>query len=119
MDRSVWLCAAISTDTTCPAHRGGYILSLGVKGEVLIFLQTRETIGDRQVVSFIQFFLHECGEVTLGHLHIKLPENVNVPIVIVNENDRMPLPLADVPIPQNVKNFKSIRIRLVFTIKFI
>jgi hypothetical protein len=89
------------------------------KGEILIFLQTRKTLGDRAFVTYVQFFLHKWGEVTLGHLHIKLPENGDVPIVIVNENDRMPLPLADMPIPQNVKKFKSIRIRFVFTTKVI
>jgi hypothetical protein len=28
-------------------------------------------IGDRQFVSFVQFFLHKCGEITLDNLWIK------------------------------------------------
>jgi hypothetical protein len=81
-----------------------------------IFLKTRkrdsqgrkcqQSIGDRQFVSFIQFFLHKYGEVTLGHLHIPSYRNENDSIVIVNEEGQE-LPLAVVPIPENVKKFNS------------
>jgi hypothetical protein len=77
-----------------------------------------QSIGDRQFVSFVQFFLHKCGEITLGQLHIRLSEDGNGPMVIVNKEGRE-LPLADVSMPQNVKNFESIRIRFVFTINFV
>jgi hypothetical protein len=79
-----------------------------------IFLQTRKTIGDRQFVSFVQFYLHKCGEITFGRMHIG---NWDGPTMIVNEENRV-LPLAVVPISKNVKNFKSIVIRFVFAIKF-
>jgi hypothetical protein len=78
--------------------------------------QQKETIGDRQFVSFVQFFLHKCGEITLGELRIRSSENWPGPRVVNKENQRMPL--ADVPIPQNIKNFKSIRLWFVFKIKF-
>jgi hypothetical protein len=74
----------------------------------------RQTIRDRAFVSFVQFFLHKCGEVTFGKLHIMTSANGNRPIII-NTNKkyrRMPLTLADVPIPENVKNFEIILIRL-------
>jgi hypothetical protein len=77
--------------------------------------QHQQFIGDRQFVSFVQFFLHKCGDVTLGQLHIY----DNEPIVSANGEYRNPLPLADVPIPENVKNFESIYIWFVFTIKFV
>jgi hypothetical protein len=78
----------------------------------ILFFKKRKTIGDRQFVSFVQFFLHKLGEVTLEQLRIRLSENGNGPIVIVNREDRE-LPLADVPIPKNIKNFESIIIRFV------
>jgi hypothetical protein len=61
--------------------------------------------------------VHKCGQVSLGQLHITSSRNGNVPIVFANEEDRE-LPLAEVPIPENVKNFESIRLRFVFAIKF-
>jgi hypothetical protein len=78
----------------------------------------RLTIEDRQFVSFVQFFLHKCGEITFGRLHIRSSRNRNEQIVIVNEEDRE-LPLAVVPISENVKNFESIRLRFVFTLNFV
>jgi hypothetical protein len=80
----------------------------------------RQTIGDQQFVSFVQFFLHKCGEVTLGRLHIRGDEPIEPIVVIGNQEDRMYPPLAVVPIPENVKDFRSILIRYiyVFTIKF-
>jgi hypothetical protein len=70
----------------------------------------QQTIWDRQFVSFVQFFLHKCGEITFGPLYIYSSENGNGPIVIANGKHEE-LPMADVPIPENVKNFKIIRIK--------
>jgi hypothetical protein len=81
-------------------------------------------IGNWHFASKSQFYLHECGQITLAYLTIG-PASVNDdgeyedPIVIVEvgpaEEDQSfwDLPLADVPMPTNVKNFKAIRIRLV------
>jgi hypothetical protein len=97
----------------CPA-------CLGVECNfVFHFLQTYKTIGDRQFVSFVQFYLHKYGEVTLGRLRIRSSRNGNGPIITVNEEYQRDLPLAVAPIPENVKKFESILIKFVFTIKFI
>jgi hypothetical protein len=69
-------------------------------------------ICDRQFASFIQFFLHKCGQIILGKLHIRNPTNVNGPIVVLNHQYQL-LPLAEGPIPPNVVNFKEIRLRFV------
>jgi hypothetical protein len=78
----------------------------------------RQSIGDRQFVSFLQFYLHKFGEIALGNLHIKSSTNGNGSIVIANGKDRE-LPLAVVPIPNNVTNFESILIRFAFAKKFL
>ena len=57
-----------------------------------------------------QFYLHECGQVTLGELWIKWSANGHGPIIIKDEQQQE-LPLADVPMPENIKNFKRIYIR--------
>jgi hypothetical protein len=75
------------------------------------------TIGDRQFVSFIQFYLHKCGEITLGSLEIqKYPKN-GPPIVKVYKNHPVGrrMPLADVPISQNIKNFEKIDLTFAFS----
>jgi hypothetical protein len=93
---------------------------------ILFFLQKRKrdsrgrkcqkTIGDRAFVSVVQFYLHKCGVVTLGRL--KLYENGLTPKQkvpkIVNRDERK-IPLPDVPIPANVKNFDEIFIMFAFT----
>jgi hypothetical protein len=72
-------------------------------------------IGDWYFASKTQFYLHECGQITLGWLTIG-PSSISDdadPIVHVWREDQFwDLPLADVPMPTNVKNFKGIRIRL-------
>jgi hypothetical protein len=99
-------------------------------------------IGDRHFASKAQFYLHECGKITLGNLEISsIPvhsededgdEILSIPSSESEDEDeissipsaedrdeRVPvilkdgreLPLADVPIPANIKNFKQIRIR--------
>jgi hypothetical protein len=100
-----------------------------VEGEILylIFLQIykrdkrrkcQQTIGDRQFVSFVQFFLHKCGEITLGRLRICPTEDGNEPIVCVNEEDEGPyLVNMPMPIPENIKGFESIRLRFIFYTK--
>jgi hypothetical protein len=59
-----------------------------------------------------QFYLHECGQITLADLTIG-PKNNGSSIVDIDEEAIWNLPLADVPMPTNVKNFKGINIRLV------
>jgi hypothetical protein len=78
--------------------------------------QHQQFIGDRQFVSFVQFFLHKYSEVTLGQLYIYSSDE-NEPIIIDGKLQK--LPLADVPIPENVKNFELIHLKFVFTIKFV
>jgi hypothetical protein len=101
-------------------------------------------IGDRHFASKAQFYLHECGKITLGNLEISskpipsaededdleississeeeddpeissIPSEdeddpiLNIPVIL---KDGRELPLADVPIPANIRNFKQIRIR--------
>jgi thioredoxin-related protein len=72
-------------------------------------------IADRQFAKFVQFFLHECGQITLGELHIKSSSDENEP-AIVKSNNR-DVPLATVPIPENIKNFTKITLRLNFANK--
>jgi hypothetical protein len=112
-------------------------------------------IGDRHFASKAQFYLHECGKITLGNLEISSKpkpsededdseisskpsededdsEISSIPSETEDENDleissipseegdeRVPvilkdgreLPMADVPIPANIKDFKQIRMR--------
>jgi hypothetical protein len=77
-------------------------------------------IGDWYFASKAQFYLHECGRITLGSLTIGLSRN-GLPVVDLEHQCIWDLPLADVPMPTNVKNFKGIRIRLVCVVlvKFI
>jgi hypothetical protein len=72
-------------------------------------------IEDRQFVSFVQFFLHKCGQITLGNMEIisKSPPNGNES-VIVNEG-KQEWPLPDVQMPENIKDFKEIHIRFAVT----
>jgi hypothetical protein len=71
-------------------------------------------IGDWYFASKAQFYLHECGQIILGNLTIGPSENGH-PIVDVRSEDQCfgDLPLADVPMPTNVKNFEGVRIRLL------
>jgi hypothetical protein len=98
-------------------------------------------IGDRHFASKAQFYLHKCGKITLGNLEISskpkpsededdeneleissIPSEdedgpiFNIPVVLKEGRE---LPLADVPIPANIKNFKQLRIRFIilFVIK--
>jgi hypothetical protein len=73
-------------------------------------------IDDRQFSRVLQFFLHKCGQITLGRLHIRTSSNGNGPVVVLQNNRE--LPLAEGPIPPNVVNFKEIRIRFAYNIFF-
>jgi hypothetical protein len=55
--------------------------------------------------------LNKCGEVTLGSLEIESSKNGNGSEIVSKGHK---LPLADVPMPENIKNFKGITLR--FTI---
>jgi hypothetical protein len=57
-----------------------------------------------------QYYLHECGNITLGRdLHISV--NGNGPAI--ERTYLTYMPLADVPMPKNVKNFNDIQIRFI------
>jgi hypothetical protein len=66
-------------------------------------------IGDWYFASKAQFYLHECGKITLGKMIIDSSMNGNGPVIYEGVWDE--LPLADVPMPENVKNFKEIFLR--------
>jgi hypothetical protein len=70
-------------------------------------------IGDSYFASKAQFYLHECGKITLGNLEIssKPSEDGNERVPVILKEGRRELQLADVPIPANIKNFRQIRIR--------
>jgi hypothetical protein len=70
-------------------------------------------IGNWYFAEKAQYYLHECGKITLGrvYLNIRLFRNQVVP-VIVNHDRKLPIP--DVPIPVNVKDFKAMYIRFDF-----
>jgi hypothetical protein len=59
------------------------------------------TIGDRQFVSFVQFYLHKCGQITLGKFDLTKSQ-------VIDQRD---WPFPDVPMPTNIKNFKELTIR--------
>jgi hypothetical protein len=60
--------------------------------------------------------------VELGNLEIKYPTNGNDAVVFKvyrpNQQFSRALPLADVPMPENIKNFKEIYIQLRFLFLF-
>jgi hypothetical protein len=84
-----------------------------VYSNIYLFFSTQQptTIGDRQFVSFVQFFLHKCGQITLGYLDTSYYHDSPT---IVNEAGRE-LPLADVPISENITNFKELELWLTFS----
>jgi hypothetical protein len=78
-------------------------------------------IHDRQFARVVQFFLHKCGQITLGNLHITTPANLHYITTstygngpIIEKDYRQLLPLATGPIPSNVVNFKEIRLRFAY-----
>jgi hypothetical protein len=127
LDRCVRLSASSQTGATC-AGKGKIN---GMCQTAPFFLQKRNKkragrkyrpIWDRQFVSFIQFYLHKCGQLELGKLIIKYPIDGNdadkndavlFKVYQYNQYSRA-LPLTDAPMPENIKNFKEIDIRLHF-----
>jgi hypothetical protein len=69
-------------------------------------------IGDWHFAAKAQYYLHECGKITLGKLRIEPStfEDEDGLIIVVKEWES---PIADVPIPENIINFKGIDIRFV------
>jgi hypothetical protein len=65
----------------------------------------------RQLARIFQFYLHKCGKVTIGNLRIEASPNGNGPI-IVKRGHGQALLLADGPMPENINDFKRIRIQL-------
>jgi hypothetical protein len=78
---------------------------------ILNFIQDKNRrIADRQFVSYVQFYLHKCGNVTLGKFSIKLSSKGPI---FVNKAWQELL-LAEVPpMPSNIKGFKEITIKFV------
>jgi hypothetical protein len=71
-------------------------------------------IDDRKFASFLQFFLVKCGKVTLGDLRITKSYGNGPACVRRLGQYNMELPLADVPMPENVKNFQGIELKFAF-----
>jgi hypothetical protein len=78
----------------------------------LVLLTT--TISDRQFVSYVQFFLHKCGQITLDKL--TMATNYDGNPTIFNKAMYWYMPLADVPpISENITNFKELSLRFTFS----
>jgi hypothetical protein len=77
----------------------------------LTSIQTRNRpIADRQFVKNVQFYLHKCGNVTLGQFSIQSSRKGPV---FVNKAGQK-LPLTEVPpMPSNIRSFKQITIKFV------
>jgi hypothetical protein len=61
-------------------------------------------IGDRQFAGIAQSFLHNYARITLANIHIIVPSH---PLI---QHD-------DVPMPENVKDFRFINLRFAICIK--
>jgi hypothetical protein len=74
-------------------------------------IQTKNRpIADRQFVEKVQYYLHKCGDVTLGQFSII---SSSIGPVFVNKAGQK-LPLAEVPpMPSNIKGFKEITVKFV------
>jgi hypothetical protein len=71
-------------------------------------------IRDRKLALILQFFLNKCGQVTLEWIRIKSSWNTYGSAIVQKDKDlfsKLNLPLADGPIPPNVKNFRGMRLR--------
>jgi hypothetical protein len=64
-------------------------------------------IGHWHFATKAQYFLHEYGKITLGCLRIDKGEAVAQLI-------EQELPLATVPLPKNITNFETLRLKFVF-----
>jgi hypothetical protein len=91
---------------------------------VMCFLQFKSawrngvppTIGDRQFVSFVQFYLHKCGDITLDQLEIRESTGRDWRRPSFAKKFEYARPLTDVslPMPENIKNFREICLEFVF-----
>jgi hypothetical protein len=80
----------------------------------LSLVQLITQIRDRKFASILEFFLIKCGKITLEWIHIKPSWDIYGPAIVQKNKDlftTVDLPLANKPIPPNVKNFKGIRLR--------
>jgi hypothetical protein len=77
-------------------------------------------IGDRKFASIVQPFLHEYGEITIGHIEIVAPykeDSSGHPRVRAWKNDRpLRFEMAEAQMPANIRNFKCFKLR--FAINF-
>jgi hypothetical protein len=59
--------------------------------------------------------LHKCGQITIGTLSTS--NNGSPTIFKIVNKAKYVLPLADVPMPENIKNFQEIWLRFTIPIK--
>jgi hypothetical protein len=78
-------------------------------------------IGDWHFATKAQYYLHECGQITLGDLDIRRTTswiNRDGPPIVkfyeYNYQTGWEFPMADVPMPNNIIDFKTIHIRFSF-----
>jgi hypothetical protein len=58
--------------------------------------------------------LHKCGDITLGQLQILSQNKDAGPAIVEKDWGEDEFPLADVPMPDNIRNFNRIIIRFAF-----
>jgi hypothetical protein len=72
-------------------------------------------IGDRRFASIVQKFLHEYGEITIGHIEIVAPYEEDPsghPRVRAWQNNRpLRFEMAEAQMPANIKNFNKFELR--------
>jgi hypothetical protein len=72
-------------------------------------------IGDWYFATKAQYYLHECGQITLGPLEIISSINGHGAVTRKVFCFGPEFPLADAPMPENVKNFE-IWIRFIYLV---
>jgi hypothetical protein len=66
-------------------------------------------IGDWYFATKAQYYLHECGKITLDEFWIKSSTRGNgSPVISKDYAMQQEFPLANVPMPENIINFKKI-----------
>jgi hypothetical protein len=75
-------------------------------------------IGDRRFASIVQQFLHEYGEITVGHIGIVAPyEEDPHPRVRARQNHSwLRTKMAEAQMPANIKNSKCLELRFAHAI---
>jgi hypothetical protein len=105
-----------------------YLLPLETWVDIFAFLHRPQLaeivpqIGNWHFATKAQYYLHECGRITLGDLDIRRTTswmNRNGPPIVkfYEYNDYQTgweFPMADVPIPKNIIGFETIHIRFSF-----